>query len=134
MIFDKESTQDNGSAVYRQTDTFRYGRAKRQIRQDDSFCFYFILLSKMKNYPSEKYQCRRARQLPCRRRLYIGTMILLPSHSPSVKSVAGNGGSSVGWGGEVKFLWRVLAKHRLKLLQNKENKLYPPFRAGTAYL
>ncbi|RGF96775.1 hypothetical protein DXA10_03240 [Firmicutes bacterium AM55-24TS] len=35
-------------------------------------------------------------------------------------------------GGEVKFLWRVLAKHRLKLLQNKENKLYPSFGTGTA--
>ena len=35
-------------------------------------------------------------------------------------------------GGEVKFLWSVLAKHRLKLLQNKENKLYPSFGTGTA--
>ena len=34
--------------------------------------------------------------------------------------------------GEVKFLWSVLAKHRLKLLQNKENKLYPSFGTGTA--
>ena len=35
-------------------------------------------------------------------------------------------------GGEVKFLWSAFAKHRLKLFQNKENKLYPSFGAGTA--
>ena len=35
-------------------------------------------------------------------------------------------------GGEVKFLWSVFAKHRLKLLQNKENKAYPSFGAGAA--
>ena len=41
-------------------------------------------------------KARKIRRLPCGLRLFIGTMILLPSHSPSVKSVAGNGGSSVG--------------------------------------
>ena len=49
----------------------------------------------------------------------------------AVKSVAGNGGARSD-GGEVKFLWSVLAKHRLKLLQNKENKLYPSFGMSTA--
>ena len=51
-----------------------------------------------------------------------------------MNAVAGNGGQLGRKSGEVKFLWSVLAIHRLKLLQNKENKLYPSFGASTTIL
>ena len=67
------------------------------------------ITSHLNNYAKTHYAERtiiiiKVGLLPIWRWQTIGIMILLSSHSPSVKSVAGNGDSSEELG-EVKFLW-----------------------------
>lgn len=80
----------------RQTDTLRYKRAVRQIRHDDNLASTSSLFQRWKVIRAINICTLKQGLLPCGQRLYIGIMILLPSHSPSVKSAAGNDGSPGG--------------------------------------
>ncbi len=85
--------------------------------------------------PSENHQHRKTGMAACGRRCAKGTMVLIRSHSPSVKSVAGNerisGRPSEGWNSRgaapAAVLWAMFI---LKVFISQERGIY--FSMNTA--